>query len=91
MDKFSEILKYLIKDFLPPIEREDIIMLSNLIDDTIDCIDEVVINIDILTVVYLRNDIKQAQGCLDAAGWLWHCHPACIRPPCAWPRRPAAR
>ena len=33
-----EILNYLIKDFLPPIEREDIIMLSNRIDDTIDCI-----------------------------------------------------
>ena len=53
-----EILNYLIKDFLPPIEREDIIMLSNRIDDTIDCIDEVVINLDILNVTSLRDDFK---------------------------------
>ena len=54
-----EILNYLIKDFLPPIEREDIIMLSNRIDDTIDCIDEVVINLDILNVTALRKDFKE--------------------------------
>ena len=54
-----EILNYLIKDFLPPIEREDIIMLSNRIDDTIDCIDEVVINLDILNVTSLREDFKE--------------------------------
>ena len=53
-----EILNYLIKDFLPPIEREDIIMLSNRIDDTIDCIDEVVINLDILNVTSLREKLK---------------------------------
>ena len=34
-----EIINYLIKDFLPPIEREDIITLSYRIDDVIDCID----------------------------------------------------
>jgi len=34
-----EIINYLIKDFLPPIEREDIITLSHRIDDVIDCID----------------------------------------------------
>ena len=54
-----EILNYLIKDFLPPIEREDIIMLSNRIDDIIDCIDEVVINLDILNVTSLREDFKE--------------------------------
>lgn len=54
-----EILNYLIKDFLPPIEREDIIMISNRIDDTIDCIDEVVINLDILNVTTLREDFKE--------------------------------
>ena len=63
-----EILNYLIKDFLPPIEREDIIMLSNLIDDTIDCIDEVVINLDILNVTSLREDFK------DFAELIYQCY-----------------
>lgn len=53
-----EILNYLRKDFLPPIEREDIVMLSNRIDDVIDCIDEVVINLDIFNLTSLREDFK---------------------------------
>ena len=64
------ILNYLIKDFLPPIDREDIVRLANKIDDLADSIDEVVINIDILNVVYLRNDIKDfieliSQNCIN--------------------------
>ena len=53
-----EILNYLVKDFLPPIEREDIIMLSNRIDDVIDCIDEVVINLNIFNITSLRDDFR---------------------------------
>lgn len=49
-------LNYLIKDFLPPIDREDIVALANKIDDIADSIDEVVINLDILDVKYLRDD-----------------------------------
>ena len=52
------VLNYLIKDFLPPIDREDIIMLCHKIDDISDNIDEVVINIDILNVKKLRDDVK---------------------------------
>lgn len=52
------ILNYLIKDFLPPIDREDVVMLANKIDDLADSIDEIVINLDILNVVYLRHDIN---------------------------------
>lgn len=51
------ILKYLITDFLPPIERDDIINLSHRLDDVVDEIDEVVINLDILDVTKLRDDI----------------------------------
>lgn len=53
------ILNYLIKDFLPPIEREDIVMLVNKIDDVVDNIDEIVINLDILDVTNLREDFKE--------------------------------
>ena len=45
---------YLVKDFLPPIEREDIILLVNKIDDVIDNLDEIVIDFNILNVTDLR-------------------------------------
>ena len=57
--KQHTILNYLITDFLPPIDREDIIRISHRIDDIVDNIDELVININILDVDYLRDDIKE--------------------------------
>ena len=51
------VLNYLIKDFLPPIDREDIIMLCHKIDDVMDDIDELVINLNIFDVKSLREDI----------------------------------
>lgn len=51
-------LNYLIKDFLPPLDREDIMELANKIDDTIDAIDEIVIDLDILNVTTLRPDFS---------------------------------
>ena len=65
-----KITNYLVKDFLPPIDREDIIALSHRIDDVIDCIDEVVINLDILNIRFLREDFMEFsnlinQCCLD--------------------------
>lgn len=53
------ILNYLIKDFLPPFDREDIIALAHKIDDSVDNIDEVVINLDILDIRSLRTDFKK--------------------------------
>ena len=35
---------YLIKDFLPPIDREDIVLIGHRLDDIEDCIDEILIN-----------------------------------------------
>ena len=53
-----KMLKFLVKDFLPPIDREDIVLLANKLDDIIDCLDEIVINLDILDVISLRDDFK---------------------------------
>ena len=53
------ILNYLIKDFVPPFDREDIIMLIHNIDDLEDYIDEVVINLNILGVQKLRKDANR--------------------------------
>ena len=51
-------LNYLIKDFLPPIEREDIILLGNRIDDMIDYLDEIIIKLEILNIETLREEFK---------------------------------
>lgn len=47
---------YLIKDFLPPIEREDIILIGHRLDDVEDYIDEILINFKILNVSQVRKD-----------------------------------
>lgn len=45
-----DIYKYLIEDFLPPIEREDILALTEKIDILVDNIDEIMINMDMLNI-----------------------------------------
>ena len=45
---------YLIKDFLPPIDREDIALIVNKLDDIEDGIDEAIINIRILDIKEIR-------------------------------------
>lgn len=46
----------LIKEFLPPIDREDIISLSNILDDLIDSIEEVLIRISIFNIHSCKSD-----------------------------------
>lgn len=52
------ILNFLIKDFVPPIDREDIVEISHAIDDLEDCIDDVVIKVNIFNITRLRPDVK---------------------------------
>ena len=47
------------KDFLPPFDREDIILLSNKLDDLVDAIDEIVIELNILGIKTLRADMLE--------------------------------
>ena len=54
-----EIMDYLAKDFLPPLEREDIVLLVNKIDDIIDYLDEIAINFNILNIVVLRENFLE--------------------------------
>ena len=53
------IKNYLVKDFLPPIEREDIVLLINRIDDVVDNLDEIIIDLNIFNVSILRDDFKK--------------------------------
>lgn len=57
-----EMMNFLLKDFLPPIEREDIINISHRIDNVIDLTEEVLINIDIFNIDNIEEDaIKCAE------------------------------
>lgn len=47
---------YLIKDFLPPIDREDIVLIGHRLDDVEDFIDEILINFNILNILEIRDD-----------------------------------
>ena len=47
---------YLIKDFLPPIDREDIVLIGHRLDDIEDFIDEILINFNILNIKNVRED-----------------------------------
>lgn len=49
-NKKHEVLNKLAKEFLPPIEREDIISLSEKIDDVTDMVEDVLINISMFNV-----------------------------------------
>lgn len=50
---------YLIKDFLPPIDREDIVLIGHRLDDVEDCIDEILINFNILNISEIRDDVLE--------------------------------
>ena len=60
-----DVKTYLLKDFLPPIDREDIIAMAHRIDDLVDAIDEVVINIDIFIITSIRDDMKKTVELLE--------------------------
>ena len=59
---------YLISDFLPPIEREDIILLLHKLDDVEDGLDEISKNFYILNIENLKEEtIKEFINLLDEA------------------------
>ena len=52
-----ELMNRLVKEFLPPIEREDIISIADKIDNVTDSIEDILLNIDIFNVENLRPEI----------------------------------
>ena len=48
---------YLVKDFLPPIDREDIILIGHELDDIEDHIDEILINLNIYHIEKIREEM----------------------------------
>ena len=64
-DKLHEIKSFLLKDFLPPIDREDIIAIAHKIDDLIDSIDEIAINIYIFNIEVISENMKTSINLLE--------------------------
>lgn len=60
-----ELKNYLLKDFLPPIDREDILNIAHKIDDIIDGVDEIIIDVNIFNVTKIREDMKNTLGILQ--------------------------
>lgn len=50
---------FLLKDFLPPIDREDILSIAHQIDNIIDGIDEIIINMSIYSITDIRSEMKE--------------------------------
>ena len=53
------LMEYLLKDFVPPIEREDIVLLSHKIDNVADNIEEILISFYMFNINYLRTEINE--------------------------------
>lgn len=58
-------LNYLVRDFIPPIDREDIINLLHQLDDVVDCVDEIAIDVNIYNIERLRDDINDYMELLE--------------------------
>ena len=58
-DIVHKMRNYLIKDFLPPIDREDIAEIVNKLDDIEDGIDEAIINIRILDIEEIKSEVLE--------------------------------
>ena len=57
--KKHSLMAYLLKDFIPPIEREDIVELSHKIDNLIDNIEEILINFYMLDIEKIKPEILE--------------------------------
>lgn len=62
-----ELKDYLLKDFLPPIDREDVLNIAHKIDDIVDGIDEIITNVNILNVTNIKKDMKRSLEILQDA------------------------
>lgn len=51
-----ELMRQLVKEFLPPIERNDIMTLSSCLDDVTDAVEDVLMKIYMYNILSIRND-----------------------------------
>ena len=56
-DKKEDMMLYLYKDFLPPIEREDIIEMAHQLDTVLDNIEDILIQMDMYQIEMVQDDM----------------------------------
>lgn len=54
-----EMMEQLMKEFLPPIEREDIVELSHAIDDVVDAVEDILLGIYMYNITAFRAEVKE--------------------------------
>nr|WP_300002399.1 DUF47 family protein [Tissierella sp.] len=65
--KKEDMMKYLYKDFLPPIEREDIIQMAHSLDTVLDNIEDILIQMDIYQIESVEEDMLELMDLIDRA------------------------
>lgn len=53
--KIHEMMQNLVKEFLPPIEREDIMLLSQELDDVVDSVEDILLRLYMYNVEHIRD------------------------------------
>lgn len=61
-----DMIEHLVKEFLPPIEREDIISVAQQIDDVTDAVEDVLLYIDMFNVKKIRPEILKFTETIEA-------------------------
>lgn len=61
-----DMIEHLVKEFLPPIEREDIINVAQQIDDVTDAVEDVLMCIDMFNVKAIRPEILKFTETIEA-------------------------
>lgn len=56
-ENLHNLKNYLLKDFLPPIDREDILNIAHKIDDIIDGVDEIIIDMNIYNIEKIKKEM----------------------------------
>lgn len=64
--KLHDVKTFLLRDFLPPIDREDIVAIAHRIDDLVDAIDEMTINLYIFMIDEIRKDMEYSIDLLQS-------------------------
>ena len=54
-----ELMERLMKEFLPPIEREDIVELAHTIDDVVDTVEDVLLGMYMYNITTFRPEVKE--------------------------------
>ena len=68
-EKKYEMMHYLYQDFLPPIEREDLIGLSHVLDAVLDNIEDVLIRMDMYQIEEVRPDMFVFRELVEKASY----------------------